>query len=128
MKGNICEAVSWPLEPILEAIQEGITIRDAAGRLLGSNRTARALGVEGEDTRFVGQDGAALAPAEHPAMIALASGNPVAALVGLERRDQPLTWLHVHSVPTTHPYFGRVVVSSFSAGIGLRAPHPVSPE
>ena len=108
------EMAGWPYQLIVEAIQGGITIRDEDGRIIGSNAAARKLLGHNSSPAFIGRDGEPLAPREHPAFMALDSGNPVAAVIGLRQDTNHTRWLQVHSAPIRHPLGGRAVVSSFS--------------
>jgi len=108
------ELAGWPYHVIVEAIEEGITIRAADGRILGSNRAARAMFGSVKNPRFVRPDGAPLPPADHPAMMALETGNPVAAVIGIKGSHGNVRWIQVNSVPIEHPEAGRAVVSSFA--------------
>ncbi|MCR6630980.1 MAG: ATP-binding protein [Magnetospirillum sp.] len=108
------ELAGWPYQLIVEAIEEGITIRAADGRIIGSNRAARALLGPTGAPDFIRWDGEPLAQADHPAFLALASGNPVAGIIGARKPDGTVRWLQVHSVPIHHPEAGHAVVSSFA--------------
>ncbi|HTH15613.1 MAG TPA: histidine kinase dimerization/phospho-acceptor domain-containing protein, partial [Magnetospirillum sp.] len=109
-----------PHDSIIEVIHEGITIRTADGGILCNNRAARALLGDGGTPEFVRWDGAPLETADAPDTMALESGNPVAAVVGVRQPDDRVKWLHVHSVPIVHPRAGRVVVSSYSEADPLK--------
>ena len=104
----------WPYHIILQAIEEGITIRAADGRIISSNRAARAMFGSVSNPRFVRTDGSPLPPGDHPAMLALETGNPVAAVIGIKGSRGEVRWIQVNSVPIQHPEGGRAVVSSFA--------------
>lgn len=108
------ELAGWPYQLIVEAIEEGITIRAADGRIVGSNSTARQLLGQCSAPDFIRWDGEPLAHADHPAILALSNNAPVAAIIGARQPDGSVRWLQVHSVPIQHPEAGRAVVSSFS--------------
>jgi|AGTN01.1.fsa_nt_gi PAS domain S-box/PAS domain S-box len=109
------ELAGWPYALIVDAIEEGITIRAEDGHIIGANRAARALLGQWRNPRFVKADGSPLEPGEHPAAMALAADAPIAAIIGVKAGQEGTRWLQVNSVPIRHPQAGRAVVSSFAA-------------
>ena len=91
------------------ALEEGVVLRDAAGRLLSHNAAAvRILDgepwlMEGpleERLDVIGEDGTPLQPGDLPPMKALRTGVPGPALVlGFRRRDGSRTWIRVAAQP-----------------------------
>lgn len=108
------ELAGWPYQLIVEAIEEGITIRAADGTIIASNRAARNMLDGLAEPCFIRPDGTPLPPADHPAFIALETGNSVAAIIGIQAADNRVRWIQVNSVPIEHPEAGRAVVSSFA--------------
>ncbi|MBC7906266.1 MAG: PAS domain S-box protein [Rhodospirillaceae bacterium] len=108
------ELAGWPYQLIVEAMEEGITIRAADGRIIGSNRAARQILGGLTDPHFIRPDGAPLPLADHPAFMALETGNSVAAIIGIQAADGQVRWIQVNSVPIEHPEAGYAVVSSFA--------------
>lgn len=110
-----CDALAGcPAQSILEALGEGVTIRGEDGRILASNSAARTLLGPGDMPVFIRPDGTPLPHADHPAMLALESGYPVAAMIGARQQDGSVYWLQVQSIPITQPDGSRVVVSSLT--------------
>lgn len=108
------ELADWPYHLVVEAIREGITIRNADGRMIWSNSAARALLGGSLAPDYIHWDGTPLAIEEHPALVALASDHAVGAIIGARQPDGGVRWLQVHSAPIRHPTAGRAVVSCFS--------------
>lgn len=108
------ELADWPYHLVVEAIREGITIRDADGRLIWSNSAARALLGSNHMPEYIHWDGTPLLMEEHPALVALTSDHAVGAIIGALQPDGGVRWLQVHSAPIRHPEAGRAVVSCFS--------------
>lgn len=108
------ELAGWPYQVIVEAMEEGITIRAADGRIIGSNRAARQILGGLTDPHFISPDGAPLPSADHPAIMALETGNPVSAIIGIKATNGKVRWIQVNSVPIRHPDAGTAVVSSFA--------------
>lgn len=119
-----CDALAalagCPAQSILEALSEGVTIRGEDGRILACNGAARALLGPGDLPHFVRPDGTPLPPSDHPAMLALESGYPVAATIGAPQPDGTVRWLQVQSVPIGRSKGGRAVVSSLTEVSQLR--------
>ncbi|MBC7951074.1 MAG: PAS domain S-box protein [Rhodospirillaceae bacterium] len=108
------EMAGWPYQMIVEAMEDGITIRAADGRIIGSNRAARQILGGLTDPYFIRPDGTPLPPADHPAIMALDTGNAVAAIIGIKATDGKVRWIQVNSVLIEHPEAGTAVVSSFA--------------
>ncbi|HLO79093.1 MAG TPA: PAS domain-containing protein, partial [Magnetospirillum sp.] len=108
------ELAAWPYQAVVEAVPEGITIRAADGRIIGINSAARTLLGPAGSPELIHWNGEPLAPSDHPAHLAQASGNPVSAIIGTRQPDGTVRWLQVHSVPIHHPEAGDAVVSSFT--------------
>ena len=96
---------------VLEAMPAGVVLRDAEGRYEALNAAAEEiLGVDADELvgrradaapwRLVDEDGAVLAPHEHPAAVAVREGRAVArAPLGVWRADGTVRWVVSHSVP-----------------------------
>jgi PAS domain S-box-containing protein len=110
------------------ALQEGILVQEADGKILACNTSAiRILGLIAD--RITGQasldpqwsalreDGSPFPDEDYPAMAALRTGKPIAnVIMGVRRPDGALTWMSVNSQPLirtgeTMPY---AAVTSFS--------------
>ena len=116
------------LRSTLTALSEGIVVQDAFGQIISCNPAAERIlgvgqdelsGVASADPRWqaIREDGRDFPGNEHPAMIALATGEPQNQIVmGLRRSDGSVTWISINSVPIfvegkTEP---NSVVTSFS--------------
>jgi PAS domain S-box-containing protein len=100
---------------VVESMTEGVVVQDRSGEILTANGASeRILGLTLEQMsqrtvmdarwRAVRSDGSAFPAAEHPAMVALATGAPsVGVLVGVERPDGVVRWLRVNSMPLVRP-------------------------
>ncbi|MGZ4724530.1 MAG: PAS domain S-box protein [Ilumatobacteraceae bacterium] len=111
---------------VVEALQEGVLVQDAEGRVLQANRTAsQILGVPLGQLVTVPPsplrwsaarpDGNPLASDQNPGRRALARSEPVlGVMVGVDRGDERV-WLEINSVPLCLPGEGEqpVVISSF---------------
>ncbi len=93
----------------VSALEEGVVLRDATGRLLSHNAAAERI-LEGEpwlmDGPFeegldvIGDDGTPLRPGDLPPGQVLRTGAPVPGmLIGFRRRDGSRTWIQVAAQP-----------------------------
>jgi PAS domain S-box-containing protein len=112
---------------ILDALQEGVVVQDRNGAVRAANLSAqRTLGLRPDnllgrlswngDWQAIDASGVALAPEEHPAMVALRTGEPQLSItVGIERSDGGRRWLQVNAVPLSESgsSTAQAVVSSF---------------
>lgn len=117
-----------PFRTALAALREGVFVQDAQGRILASNPAAeRILGLTRDALpgnalhppgwQCVREDGSALSVEEHPAQVALRTGQPQRdAVFGVARPDGTLTWLRVQADPVFAPggTVPRAVVCSFA--------------
>lgn len=99
------------LEPLFDAMLEGVIARDGDGRLLASNSAAhRILGLSREELqqhdiqslplRYLREDGSPLPADLHPALVTLRSGQPQRKIVmGVLRGDREPVWVLVNSQP-----------------------------
>ncbi|WNB84608.1 EAL domain-containing protein [Cellulomonas sp. ATA003] len=96
----------------LDALQEGVLLSDAAGRVVDANAAAsRILGLPPEDlvgrpVAVVGGDpvdvsGDPLPERDHPTHRAARTGRTSAAVLGVRRPAGRLVWLHVSASPFT---------------------------
>ena len=113
---------------VIAALDEGIIVQGPDGTITALNESAcRILGASHEQLigrtspdgqlRIVHTNGSTFPPAQYPAMIALATGQPqTGVILGIERPDKTHTWLSVNARPlfrngATTPY---AAVTSFS--------------
>jgi len=96
---------------VVTSMSEGVAIQDRDGNILEHNRaaehilrlsSAEIMARSSFDPRWqsIRTDGSTLPGEEHPAMVALHSGQPVEnAVMGLRREDGTTTWLEVSCQP-----------------------------
>jgi len=101
------------LEPLFDAMLEGMVVRDGEGRILASNRAAQgilglsAAELEGRSVAnlpldYLREDGTPFPLEEHPAMVTLRTGEPQRAVVmGVVRPGRDTVWIQVSSQPLT---------------------------
>src|SRR5262249_50049071 len=113
---------------VIAALQEGVVILDADGRLSACNTSAeRILGLSAEEIRertpldprwrVIHEDGAPLPGETHPDVVALRTGQPCSNVVmGVYKPNGELIWIAVNSQPLfrTHELTPYAVVTSFS--------------
>lgn len=113
---------------LVEGSASGLVLQAADGSIVDSNPAARTmLGRGGEELatlssmdatwRTIHADGSPMPGNQHPAMIALATGEAVRdAVVGVHRPDNSLIWLNVTAIPIELPGVrgGTGVVTSFT--------------
>ncbi len=113
------------LDTVFEHLPEGLVVQAADGEILDSNAAAeRILGLSGEqiagrtsmDPRWaaIHPDGSPFPGHQHPAMVTLATGEPVhGEIMGVRRPHGSLVWLMINSVPLPHtePTDAAVVVT-----------------
>lgn len=99
---------------VIESLAEGITVQDVAGAVRSVNPSAeRILGITEEQMigltpadnlwEAMREDGAPFPSEEHPALVALRTGQPQRAVVmGLHRPDGTDIWLSVNAQPIAH--------------------------
>lgn len=115
------------LEAVIENVASGIVIQDASGAVIDCNREAekllglsrdQMLGRTSIDSRWraIREDGSAFPGEEHPAMVALRTGESVRdAVMGVHRPDGTQRWLKVNArVLDAHASRGRTVIASFT--------------
>jgi PAS domain S-box-containing protein len=109
------------------AINEGILVQDGGGAIIAANPAAEdildlkrnpvtgAMSLD-QSQHKIREDGRDFLSAEHPAVIALTTGEPQRDVVmGLRKDDGAVTWVAVNSVPIQHQDGNtRSVVTSFS--------------
>jgi putative two-component system response regulator len=108
---------------VVEALEEGVVLQDATGRILAVNHSAAGmLGIPeseligrtssvgssstpGSVARLIHEDGSPLFAGERPAIVSIRTGRPQAGIVvGAERVDGSTSWLSVNSSPLRHPH------------------------
>jgi len=99
------------LEPLFDAMLEGMVLRDGSGRIIASNPAShRILGLtademQGHDLaslplRYLREDGSPFPPELHPAMLTLRTGEPQRKVVmGVVRGGREPVWIQVNSQP-----------------------------
>jgi PAS domain S-box-containing protein len=100
---------------VVEALNEGVTMRGIDGRIVTSNRSAaRILGVSVDELAestsdrplltFVHEDGSPLLGHEHPTAVAIRTREPQTAIImGVASPDGTVRWLSVNSAPLVRP-------------------------
>jgi putative two-component system response regulator len=106
---------------VVEALNDGIVLQDASGRIVTVNESAeRVLGRAkgdlighssllggGPDESLLGlihEDGTPFLESEKPAIASLRSGQPqVGVVMGVERAGGSTSWLSINSRPLQHP-------------------------
>ncbi|MEG4025896.1 diguanylate cyclase domain-containing protein [Microcoleus sp. S13C4] len=113
---------------VIASMTEGVVLQLEDGQITTCNASAeRILGLTSEqmigrtsidlDGRTVREDGSPFPGGQHPAMIALRTGQPVSnVLMGIHKSDRTLTWISINSQPLFHlnqsqPY---AVVTTFA--------------
>jgi putative two-component system response regulator len=102
-------------QSVVEALNEGVTMRDRDGRIVTSNRSAaQILGLSqselGESTTdrplvsFVHADGSPFIGDELPTNVAMRTGEPQSGIIiGVVSPDGAVRWISVSSVPLMRP-------------------------
>jgi PAS domain S-box-containing protein len=130
----------WPSEKryrsIVAAVQEGIVMQGADGRILAFNKSAeRILGLTADqlegrtsiDPRWgsIHPNGTAFEGDQHPAMITLRTGQPLSHIpMGIRRSDGSVVWISINSEPLLAPGSDKpyaVVTSFWDVTAGLAA-------
>ncbi len=100
---------------IIEAMEEGVVFQDAGGHILTCNASAEHIlglsldqltGRTSLDPRWqaLHEDGSPFPGGDHPAMLALSTGQPQSnVIMGVTRPDGALTWLSINARPLFHP-------------------------
>lgn len=100
---------------MVEALEEGVVLHDADGRIIQANSAAeRVLGLSRDellgrsssypDWRAIHPDGSAFPGEQHPAMVSLREGQPQGnVLMGVHKPGGELVWLQVNSQPLLAP-------------------------
>lgn len=115
------------LEAVIENVASGIVIQGASGAVIDCNREAekllglsrdQMLGRTSIDPRWraIREDGSAFPGEEHPAMVALRTGESVRdAVMGVHRPDGTQRWLKINArILDDHASHGRSVIASFT--------------
>jgi PAS domain S-box-containing protein len=113
---------------VIAAMQEGIVLQQADGRIVACNASAESiLGLSADqmmgrtslDSQWgaIHEDGSPFPGEKHPAMVTLRTGKPCSnAIMGVHKPNRLLNWISINSQPLfslgeTTPY---AVVTSFS--------------
>ena len=113
---------------IVDAVEEGICLQDASGKIVTWNRGAekifritseQALGKTsvGVDWRTIYEDGSEFRGEDHPSMISLRTGNPCRNVsMGIRKSDGEIRWIKVNTQPLIRENENRLyaVAVSFS--------------
>jgi len=98
-------------QSVVEALNEGVTMRDLDGRIVACNRSAaRILGLSVDELRestsdrplvsFVHEDGSPLLGHEHPTAMTIRTGEPNSGIImGVASPDGTVRWISVNSAP-----------------------------
>jgi PAS domain S-box-containing protein len=98
-------------QSLVASLHEGVVLQDANGKIVASNPAAETIlgmtldqlmGKTSLDARWrsVREDGSDFPGADHPASIALATGQPVLGVVmGVHKPSGELSWVSVDAVP-----------------------------
>ncbi len=119
---------------ILAALDEGIVVQDKAGEIVTGNASAeRILGLSFDqmtgrtsmDPRWqaIHEDGSPFPGQDHPAMVALRTGEPLRAVImGVHRPDGSRVWLSINAQPLHRPgdVSPNLVVTSFFDVTGFK--------
>lgn len=121
---------------VVHALAEGVVVQDVDGRIIAANPAAeRILGIERDqitglssmDGRWEAahEDGSPCPGEEHPAMIALRTGEAVEhAVMQISHPDRARVWLHINASPLRDESGAVVgVVVSFEDITAARAAH-----
>ncbi len=96
---------------VIAALDEGIVVQNPDGRITAANESAcRIFGLNREQLigrtsldrqwHTVHEDGSLFPPAEHPAMIAVGTGQrQTRVIMGVEKSDGARTWLSINAQP-----------------------------
>jgi len=100
---------------VVEALNEGVTMRSSDGRMLAFNKSAaRILGVSaeklGESTpdrpiaSYIHEDGSPFLGDEEPVAVSLRTGEPqTGVIMGVAGADGSVRWISVNSAPLVRP-------------------------
>ncbi|MFM8333190.1 MAG: CHASE domain-containing protein, partial [Candidatus Methylumidiphilus sp.] len=102
---------------LFECFPLGITIADAAGKIVESNPIAATLlgvsvheqtrrAIDGPAWKLVRPDGTPMPVKEFPSVRALHARRPASAELGVVKADGATTWLHVTAAPLPLPGYG----------------------
>ena len=110
---------------LFETVAQGVVYQDAAGRITSANPAAQRIlgltldqmqGRHSVDPRWqaIREDGSPFPGTEHPAMVALRTGQPVRQVVmGVHAPGRGCTWLLVNATPMHRAGQAQEVYSSF---------------
>ncbi|GCL63735.1 sensor domain-containing diguanylate cyclase [Pseudaquabacterium pictum] len=110
---------------LFETVAQGVVYQDAAGRITSANPAAQRIlgltldqmqGRHSVDPRWqaIHEDGSPFPGTEHPAMVALRTGQPVHQVVmGVHAPNRGCTWLLVNATPVLRAGQAQEVYSSF---------------
>jgi putative two-component system response regulator len=107
---------------VVEALNDGVVLQDATGRIVAVNESAERIlrrdkrelighmsllggSPDGSIVRVIHEDGTQFREAEKPALVSLQTGEPQEGVVmGVERADGSTNWLSINSRPLRHPH------------------------
>lgn len=124
--GTTHQHTLYNLTTIFDSMSHGVVLQDASGTIIECNASAeRILGATrtqmmgptsmDPDWRAIRVDGTAFLGSEHPAMVALASGEPQQGhVMGVRRPGRSLTWISIDATPIREADGSLRVVSVFS--------------
>lgn len=112
------------LRELFDSMSEGVVMQERGGAIIASNRAAeQILGLTADQMRgrtsvdprweSIREDFEPFPGNEHPAMVCLASGQPVdCQIMGVRKPDGSLTWISIHSRPIFEKHGALRYVSS----------------
>lgn len=104
---------------VVEALNEGVMMRDVSGRVLASNKSAQQLlglspqrVMDGTAERpfapLIHEDGSPFLEHEYPAVVSMRTGEPQnGVIMGVESPDGAIRWLSVNSSALVNPDEGQ---------------------
>lgn len=98
------------LRSVVDSLQEGVVVQNADGRVSMWNRSAeRIIGIGGEKldlrskhdprAKAFREDGSDFPVEERPAAVAIRTGQPCEATVGIRKHDGEMRWMNLMAVP-----------------------------
>ena len=131
---NILQESEARYRSVVDSVAEGIVLQQADGIITACNASAETIlgltaeqlmGLTSVDPRWraMHEDGSPFLGADHPAMVALRTGQPQSnTLMGVHKPDGSLTWISVNAQPMFHlgdthtqPYAVAVSFADFTA-------------
>lgn len=113
---------------LFSALSEGVVMQDKNGKIIAANQSAeeilgvsldQMMGKSSLDSswKVIHEDGSPFPGHDHPAMVALQTGEPVSnVIMGVYKPNGSLTWIRIHAEPvlSTNKKEVNAVVASFT--------------